>query len=224
MSYTPAPRPAEARDLLYFTTPALWPTWPFLPVIRPREGGYDCGLLFDARQAMDLTGYSATVFLGNLFCLPPTLDDFLELPREVFDTPEELAAAGWRVDWASCQDKGEHTMSELFDAVAARLKAIFTARAALELEAELILGHIERKAALLRRADELDREGLGELAAELRNHAGRLDPRRPAEAVPPALPAPAPGGQVALTLPETLPKDDGDLTAPPGPAPRRKAR
>src|SRR5262249_55427760 len=108
------------------------------------------------------------------------------------------------------------------DAVAARLKAIFTARAALELEAELILGHIERKAALLRRADELDREGLGELAAELRNHAGRLDPRRPAEAVLPALPAP--GGAAAFTLPETLPKDDGDLPVPPGPAPRRKAR
>src|SRR5262245_40620086 len=99
MTDTTKPRPAEARDLLYFTTPSLWPTWPLLPVIRHLDGGgYECGLLFDALEVMGLTGHSATAFFGNLFELPATLDDFLALPKEVFDTPEDLAAAGWRVD------------------------------------------------------------------------------------------------------------------------------
>src|SRR5262249_61234519 len=94
----PRPRQAEARDLLYFATPSLWVAWPYLPLIRHRPGGgYDCGLLFDA-MAAGLTGLSAAVFLCNLLLVPSTVEEFLALPREVFDTPEEIAAAGWRVD------------------------------------------------------------------------------------------------------------------------------
>src|SRR5262245_53283447 len=113
-------------------------------------------------------------------------------------------------------------MTELFDAVAARLKALFTAQAALELEAEMILAHVERKADLLRRADSLEKEGLTELATELREHAGRLDPRRPAEAVLPALPAPVKAGEVAH-LPEALHPGDGTRPSVVPTAPRRKA-
>lgn len=90
--------PAPARDLLFVTTPALWPTWPFLPVARRARGRIELGLLFDARGVCGLTGYSATVFACNLFALPPTLAALLELPREAFDAAEELLAAGWRVD------------------------------------------------------------------------------------------------------------------------------
>jgi len=43
-------------------------------------------------------GFSATVVLSNLFLLPRTLDEFLALPRETFDTPEEVFDAGWCVD------------------------------------------------------------------------------------------------------------------------------
>jgi hypothetical protein len=43
-------------------------------------------------------GYSATVFLTNLFILPATEEAFLKLPKESFDTAEEMAAAGWVVD------------------------------------------------------------------------------------------------------------------------------
>ena len=49
-------------------------------------------------------------------------------------------------------------MNELFRAVSQRLKTIFTVHAALELEAELILSHAERKAALLLRAAQLEKE------------------------------------------------------------------
>ena len=87
-----------ARHLLFVTTPALWPAWPFLPVVRRTRGAEELGVLFDARGVCALTGYSATVFACNIFDLPPTLDQLFALPREVFDTGEELVRAGWRVD------------------------------------------------------------------------------------------------------------------------------
>ena len=76
-------------------------------------------------------------------------------------------------------------MSELFRAVSARLKAIFTAHTALELEAELLIHHIERKAMLLGRADQFEKEGMADLATELRQYASKMDPQRPAEAMLP---------------------------------------
>jgi hypothetical protein len=33
-----------------------------------------------------------------LFALPPSFDEFLALPKEVFDSAEEVSAAGWLVD------------------------------------------------------------------------------------------------------------------------------
>jgi hypothetical protein len=86
------------RNLLFCSRPALWPHWPFLPLVRRTKGAEEYGILFDALAASDLPGYSATVFFTNLFLMPPGLDDFLELPREVFDSPEEIVAAGWSVD------------------------------------------------------------------------------------------------------------------------------
>lgn len=78
-------------------------------------------------------------------------------------------------------------MTELFDAVSHRLKTIFTAHAALELEAEAIARHVERKATLLKQAAKLEEDGMKGLADELREHAGGLDPRRPTESVLPML-------------------------------------
>ena len=87
-----------ARHLLYLTTPTLWPCWPFLPVVRRRSDREDLGVVFDARTAVGLTGFSATVFLANLFALPSTLTGMLALPREVYDSAEELFDRGWRID------------------------------------------------------------------------------------------------------------------------------
>ena len=93
------PKPDElARHRLNLSTPSLWPAWPFLPVVRRSNGEEELGVLFDALRAAHLTGFSATVWFTNLFTLPPTLAELLELPKEVFDTAEEVAAAGWRVD------------------------------------------------------------------------------------------------------------------------------
>lgn len=56
------------------------------------------GVVYDCRGSGGPTGYSSTVFLTNIFTMPKSLDTFMQLPREVFDTPEEMAAAGWVVD------------------------------------------------------------------------------------------------------------------------------
>ena len=98
MTVSPIPPGDVARHLLFVTTPALWPAWPFLPVVRWTPGGIELGLMFDARAVSGLTGYSATVFRCCLFRLPPTVAEFLALPKDVFDTGEELLAHGWRVD------------------------------------------------------------------------------------------------------------------------------
>jgi hypothetical protein len=93
-----AARRERARHLLVLATPGLWPVYPFLPVTRRTGGAAECGLLFDAKGVAGVCGYSATVFLANLFARPGTLPAFLALPRQVFDTPDEVYAAGWRVD------------------------------------------------------------------------------------------------------------------------------
>lgn len=87
-----------ARHRLLLSIPAAWPAWPFLPVARRTAGGVELGVLFDALRACGRTGYSATVFLCNLYTLPPTFSEFLALPKEVFDTADEVLEAGWRVD------------------------------------------------------------------------------------------------------------------------------
>ena len=56
-------RVARARDrtLLFLANPALWPAWPFLPVVRRRPGrAEELGVVFDARVAR-LTGHEITV-------------------------------------------------------------------------------------------------------------------------------------------------------------------
>ena len=88
---------ARSRTVLFLSTPALWPNWPFLPVVRRTRGREELGVVFDARTAR-LTGYIATVFFCNLVALPPDFESFFALPKEVFDGAEELAAAGWCVD------------------------------------------------------------------------------------------------------------------------------
>jgi hypothetical protein len=86
------------RHRLVLTHPELWPYWPFLPLVRRDAEGQTLGVLFDARGVCGLTGYSATVYLTCLFTLPSTLEAFLALPREVFDTTDELVERGWRID------------------------------------------------------------------------------------------------------------------------------
>ena len=94
-----SPRPPNPRDVLYFSDPRLWPTWPVLPVIRRRpDQAPELGVMIDLWHRDGVPGYSATVFLANAFLLPLSLPGVLALPREVFDSAEEVARAGWTVD------------------------------------------------------------------------------------------------------------------------------
>jgi hypothetical protein len=96
---TEQPLKATARDVFFFTHPELWPTWPYLPVVRRHaDGTMDYGVLYDAMHSTGRTGFSSTVFRTNYFLMPKDEDEFLSLPREIFDTADEMAAAGWRVD------------------------------------------------------------------------------------------------------------------------------
>lgn len=98
-SLSPAERQARQRHVLLFSQPGRWALWPVLPLVRRRPGqAEECGLLYDVKGVYGLLGYSSTVFLSNLFGLPPTVVEFLALPRETYDTPEEIADAGWTVD------------------------------------------------------------------------------------------------------------------------------
>ena len=65
MIVPPAAGPDElARHRRYVAAPARWSAWPFLPLVRRTSGAEELGVLFDARGACGLCGYSSTVFLG----------------------------------------------------------------------------------------------------------------------------------------------------------------
>ena len=89
----------RARSLHFMAHPQLWPFWPYLPVVRRSEGvDEELGVLFDALGTCSVPGYSATVFLTNLFDLPTPWSAWLALAKEVFDETEEIVNAGWSVD------------------------------------------------------------------------------------------------------------------------------
>lgn len=87
------------RNLLFFRTPSLWPQWPYLPLVRRSDDEVVAlGLLYDFQGTSGRIGYRTTVFYANLFLVPATEAELLVLEKEVFDTWDELFAAGWRVD------------------------------------------------------------------------------------------------------------------------------
>jgi hypothetical protein len=88
------------RDLVLLRTPSLWSTWPFLPVVRwlPPGQGRQLGVLYDASHHCQRYGYSATVFITNIFMLPQTQEELFSLPKFVYDTVEEMVHDGWSVD------------------------------------------------------------------------------------------------------------------------------
>jgi hypothetical protein len=74
-------------------------TWPFLPLMRRRPGREEeYGLLYDALHVSGKTGFSAAVILSNFFLVPSDEAELLALPKETFDSPDEVFEAGWRID------------------------------------------------------------------------------------------------------------------------------
>src|SRR5262245_41017269 len=72
MKAIPCSAGERRRNLIILSDPRRWPVWPFLPLVRRRPGQEEeRGVLYDALRAKGLTGFSATVFLVNVFLLPP---------------------------------------------------------------------------------------------------------------------------------------------------------
>jgi hypothetical protein len=92
-------RRATARDLRYFASPAQWPHYPFLPVVRriANDKERQCGVPYDARGVSGAYGYTATVLLANVFVLPRTEAALLARSKCVYDSLHELADDGWRL-------------------------------------------------------------------------------------------------------------------------------
>jgi hypothetical protein len=65
---------------------------------RQANGELEYGVLYAGWTVAHRAGCRTTVFLCNLFLLPRTEEEFLALPKEVFASAAEIAAAGWRVD------------------------------------------------------------------------------------------------------------------------------
>lgn len=78
-------------------------------------------------------------------------------------------------------------MLTLFRALVERVKALFITTAALDLEADFVALHAERKADLLRQAARYEEEGLHGIADHLRRQAEEIDVQRPLAGVLPAV-------------------------------------
>jgi hypothetical protein len=99
MKSSAPPLTGIARDLHFLRTPALWPTWPFLPLMRRRPGrDEEYGVVYDFKGTSGRTGFSSTVYFSNVFLMPHNEDEIIALPHETFDSAEEIVAAGWHVD------------------------------------------------------------------------------------------------------------------------------
>ena len=77
-------------------------------------------------------------------------------------------------------------MFAIFQSLVDRIKAMFAADAALDFEAQFMARQADRKAELLRKAAEFEKEGLKGVAQDLRSQAESLSIQRPLDAILPA--------------------------------------
>lgn len=75
----------------------------------------------------------------------------------------------------------------VFKKIRERLKTLLITDAALDLEAEFLDRHAERKAELLRKAQEYEEQGLNDLADEVRVQAMNLSSAQPLASMLPAI-------------------------------------
>jgi len=117
-------------------------------------------------------------------------------------------------------------MLRLFRALAARIKALFIADAALEIQTEMAIRNAERKAAMLRLAARFEAEGLTSVASNLRKQAEALDLRQSPDGIMPGVEFVAEENTPAPTAPALSngAADSAPRTAPTKSAPRLRQR
>lgn len=86
--------PAEQIEYVWLNKcPDVWSAWPFMPMIN-REYGSNrtgCGLLYAGIAKFG-------VVHCNLYTVPNTYDEFLDLEFTTYANYKQMADAGWRVD------------------------------------------------------------------------------------------------------------------------------
>lgn len=93
-------RRAGPNEQRLFANPTIWPQWPYLPVLRLQtDERPEFGLLYDAEGYSDKSGHQTTVFCATPADIALQESRFLKLPRHIYESVDELAAAGWIVDW-----------------------------------------------------------------------------------------------------------------------------
>lgn len=80
--------PGDDKEMIL--SEGLWPNWPLLPVKRPSDDFYECGLIW----AGDVT----TVVIANLFQLPLTPEQVGSVRTYEYGSVDDLLADGWVVD------------------------------------------------------------------------------------------------------------------------------
>ena len=81
------------EQIEFISNPLQWPRWPLLPLRKDDEFefmGYKTGVI----SANDPT----IVRLTNLFMLPPTIEEFNQIPSEIYPSIASMVKDGWYVD------------------------------------------------------------------------------------------------------------------------------
>jgi len=92
--------PEEATVWLV-ADPTSWSKWPYLPV---KRGDYfndpnSMGVLYNPiKKTLPVEAVRPVVIICNLFMLPKTYKEFLELPRFSYNSVETMMEDGWIVD------------------------------------------------------------------------------------------------------------------------------
>ena len=115
-------------------------------------------------------------------------------------------------------------MNRIFRALGARLRALFLTELALDLETQFTSRQAERKAELLRKAQQYHEQGLNDLADELRGHAADLSASRSLNEALPSLSELAAGEDELPRLEESSPQDRETVPQRGGKAARKKVR
>ena len=81
----------QERQEMFLHHPDLWPIWPILPLKNPERGSLTAPDGLGFIHGDPTPGYPIRVLIGSYFIAG-------EKPIEMFDTPDDLWAAGWRID------------------------------------------------------------------------------------------------------------------------------
>lgn len=82
------------NDLEGIMNEDFWPNWPILPLKRKRKDefmGIECGIIYALFS-------NKTILLTNMFILPKTWEELINLKKYEYNSVEEMLEDGWIID------------------------------------------------------------------------------------------------------------------------------